>query len=92
MVKWHKRSGTHGILKEEEAINYDDAVAIQTKQVPVVHDDTSGAQHSELLTSKGKQRKTRASRDFDVPMYFSEVSQTNLVQDMEVSAFVLFDI
>ena len=74
MFQWCRQKKTHDILKEDEIINYEDMVAIQTKPIPVVFDGHSSIAHNDYGSPKGRsQRKNTTSDDFDVPMYLTEM-------------------
>ena len=77
MIQWCRRKRTDDILKEDEIINYEDMVVIQTKPVPLVFDDPSSIAHKDYGSPKGKSlRRNTKSEDFDVHMYLTEMAAT----------------
>ena len=81
-TRWYRRNQNLPVrLKpESETINYDDAVAIKTKPIPVVFDEVGERPVADFEIPKArriseyeaKQIEAKSTKDFDVPMYFSE--------------------
>ena len=84
MITWCRRNSGHEILKEDEVINYDDMVAIQTKPIPVVFEDPYKRELDDYNFPKTRAGTSTSSDDFDVPMYFSELSQGESLECNEV--------
>lgn len=84
IVKWCRRNELHPILREEETINYDNSVSIQTKPVPVVFEQPLGLVHGNSEESIKEHDKRTSSEAFNVPMYFSEISKRETLENVLV--------
>ena len=84
LVQWCRPSPAHEPLKEDEFIQYEDKVAIQTKPIPVVYDEPFRLMPGDSRKSKSRDQKAMSSDEFDASMYLSEISKSKEIDSTEV--------
>jgi len=83
LVQWCRPSPAHEPLKEDEVIQYEDKVAIQTKPIPVVYDEPFRLMPGDSRKSKSRDQKAMSSDEFDASMYLSEISKSKEIDSTE---------